>query len=49
MLRVKKKDITAIYAPIPVDGGFLGKTVTVVYRYGKIIWQAITSCFGRGF
>ena len=49
MLRVKQKEITAIYGPKRVEGGFIGVPITVVYRYGKIIWQAITSCFGRGF
>ena len=55
MLRVKQKNITSIYAPVKVGENddhkpiFEVKTVSVVYRYGKIIWQAIASCFGRGF
>lgn len=49
MLRVKQKEITTIYGPKRIEGGFIGVPITVVYRYGKIIWQAIASCFGRGY
>lgn len=49
MLRVKEKEITTIYAPKPIDNGFEAKSINVVYRYGKIIWQAISSCFGKGY
>ena len=49
MLRVKQKEITTIDGPKRIEGGFIGVPITVVYRYGKIIWQAIASCFGRGY
>ena len=49
MLRVNQKEITSIYAPVEVEGGIQAKPVSAVYRYGKLIWQAISSCFGRGY
>jgi hypothetical protein len=27
----------------------LGKSIEVIYHMDKIVWQAIRSCFGRGF
>lgn len=27
----------------------LNKSIGVVYHLGKIVWQAIRSCFGRGY
>lgn len=37
----KEKEVTAIY---------LGKkAVSAVYRGAKLVWQAIRSCFGKGY
>lgn len=41
MIKINNKDITEIY--------FNNKKISVVYKSGKIIWQAIRSCFGSGF
>lgn len=36
-----RKEITGITA--------YGKTLTAIYAGGKLVWQAIRSCFGAGF
>lgn len=37
----KNKEVTAIYVG--------KKVVSAVYRGAKLIWEAISSCFGKGF
>lgn len=37
----KEREITAIYRD--------GKTFTNVYFAERLVWQAIRSCFGRGY
>lgn len=27
----------------------ISKSIAVVYHVGKVVWQAIRSCFGRGY
>jgi len=27
----------------------ISKSIAVVYHAGKVVWQAIRSCFGRGY
>ena len=41
MIKINNKDITEIF--------FNNKKISVVYKSGKIIWQAIRSCFASGF
>jgi len=50
MLYQKGHNITSIYAPKDNGGGSYSiKKITTVYRYSKKLWEAITSCFGKGF
>lgn len=35
------KEITAIYRG--------GKTINAVYKGTQLVWQAVRSCFGKGF
>ena len=41
MIQHNGRDIYAIHAG--------GKAIAVVYRGAVIVWQAIRSCFGKGF
>ena len=41
MIKINNKDITGVYGN--------NKKISVIYKSGKIIWQAIRSCFGNGF
>ena len=36
----KDKQISAVY--------YGSKAISVIYHGGKVIWEAITSCFGKG-
>ena len=40
MIKINNKDITYVYC---------NKKISVIYKSGKIVWQAIRSCFGSGF
>jgi hypothetical protein len=39
-LHVNNKDITEIFAN--------NKVISTIYKGGKIVWEAIRSCFGSG-
>lgn len=41
MIKINNKDITDVYCN--------NKKISVIYKSGKIIWQAIRSCLGSGF
>lgn len=41
MITLNNKEISAIE--------YAGKKIAFVYRCGKLVWQAIRSCFGAGF
>lgn len=38
---LKEKEITAV--------SFGNKVITAVYKGTKLVWEAIRSCFGKGF
>lgn len=40
-IRIHKKDIVSVTA--------YGKVVSAIYKGGKLVWQAVRSCFGAGF
>ena len=40
MIRNNGIDTAVIY--------YMGKAIDVVYRRGKLLWQAVRSCFGSG-
>ena len=41
MIKINNKDITEVYIN--------SKKISVIYKSGRLIWQAIRSCFGSGF
>lgn len=41
MLYKNKKEISAVY--------YGSKVITAIYKGTKLVWQAIRSCFGKGF
>lgn len=41
MIYKNGKEITSIHIG--------GKAVTAVYKGAKLVWEAINSCFGKGF
>lgn len=40
-LYFKGKEISAVY--------YGGKAISAIYRGGELVWEAIRSCFGKGF
>jgi len=41
MLKYNDKEISSIF--------YKSKSIQTVYHYSKIVWEAVKSCFGRGF
>lgn len=41
MIIINGKQVTAIHAG--------GKAVQMVYKGARLVWQAVTSCFGAGW
>ena len=37
----KDKEISTVY--------FGKKIITAIYKGGKILWEAVSSCFGKGY
>lgn len=40
-IRIQNKDVASVTA--------YGKVVSAIYTGGKLVWQAVRSCFGAGF
>lgn len=41
MIKIKRKEVSQVNA--------FGKTISKIYAGGKLVWEAILSCFGSGF
>ena len=41
MIYYNGKDIVSVH--------YGGKAISYIYRHGRLVWQAIRSCFGAGF
>lgn len=41
MIHKENKEISAIY--------YAGKAISVVYKGSRLVWEAIKSCFGKGY